>query len=191
MSPVYYRPHPLVIFSVCLSVHTRGGGGCTPVPGSFPDPFQGGTSVPGPFPGGGVPENRGTPPGQDWGTPPPKPGLGYPPPGEVTLRAVCLVWFPAGGLSCYFRQSMLPLSPFSSPSTLTGTIIAFVGSGVSETPTTGGSLGNFLVVRGGSVCTVIVRGGSESPVVVLGGSESPVVVLGSSESTVVLGGGSV
>ena len=51
----------------------------------------------------GVPPDQdttGVPPGQDWGSPPPQLGLGYAPWGLVMPRAVCLLRFPAGGLSC-------------------------------------------------------------------------------------------
>ena len=75
----------------------------------YPRPFWG-------YPRTGPRQGWGTP-SQDWGTPPwpglgyplPQPGLEYPlpsqdwgpppPPGQVTLRAVGLVRFPAGGLS--------------------------------------------------------------------------------------------
>ena len=34
----------------------------------------------------------------------PRPGMGYPPPGLVTPRAVCLLQFPLGGLSCFKKE---------------------------------------------------------------------------------------
>ena len=55
--------------------------GVTPVSGSL--------SLPGDTPGIGLP-------GQDWGTPQARTGV----PHQVTLRVVCLAWFPAGGLPC-------------------------------------------------------------------------------------------
>ena len=97
---------------------------------SGPMSFLGGTPVLG---GGGLPQDRGTPQtGQDWGTPLwdrtgvplSGTGLGYPwlgqdwgtpasqdrtwiPPfpGLVMPRVVCLVRFPAGGLSCCRKDS--------------------------------------------------------------------------------------
>ena len=106
-----------VIFSVCQSTPGAGGGGDTPVPGSFLGPFGGrGTLVPGSFPGhwsqvlsGGVPQSwpGGYPSqagggdttvmagGQD-GVPPSQGGV--PPPWDstseralATRRAVCLL----------------------------------------------------------------------------------------------------
>ena len=117
------------MFSLCLSVHTRGG---TPIPGSFPgllvlgpfwgysSPLLGGNPSPGPrgtpFLAGGTPGQRfpqpglgypptrtRVPPAQDWGTPcsgVPPARAGVPPPGQVVLRAVHLIRFPTGGLSC-------------------------------------------------------------------------------------------
>ena len=84
-----------VIFSVCLSVHTRGGGGL-PHPadgGLVPHPADGGGGVPHPADGGGVPHPAdgggypsagGHPPSGGapaWGTPPSRgaPAQGTPP----------------------------------------------------------------------------------------------------------------
>ena len=94
-----------VIFSVCLSVRILGGG--YPSPKFFPRCL-----VPGLFWGIpqtwlGVPQDRGVPlagtgvppwPGLQIGLVPPPPRRG----GQVMLWAVCLVWFPAGGLYCFF-----------------------------------------------------------------------------------------
>ena len=116
-----YRPHPKGegnIFSLFVSPHPRGGGlhksqvlsqvsgtgpffggGVGRVPQSqvLSQVLPGGTPVTGSFPGplgGGYPRPGWVTPGQNWG----------PPPGQVTLRAVCLVQFPRGGLSCLNKR---------------------------------------------------------------------------------------
>ena len=127
------------------SVHIFGGGGGLPhlhpiilhltyvLSRGYPSPrWEGGTLGLGYPPGW---DRTGAPPwtGQDWGIPP-EPGLLYPPPpartgvptlppgqvtlGQVTPRAVRLLWFPAEGLSSCFFCLLSKLWPFEQFSIL-------------------------------------------------------------------------
>ena len=132
----YYRLHPGEGNNFSLFVSSHPGGGGVPSPRFFPRSFHG--VAPGQdwstlWPGLGysmartwVPPSQswGTPnqdcciPVQDWGTP--WPGLRYPlartgyPPGQVKPQAVCLVWFPARGLSCLNEGREVKQSHFST-----------------------------------------------------------------------------
>ena len=78
-------------------------------------PMGGGTLILPQVLSGGAQAGTGVPPGWDWGTPT-QMGLGYPPPpagtGVSTSRtgyaaAICLLPFPAGGLSCVLCMFLL------------------------------------------------------------------------------------